>query len=596
MRCAEILSEMRRWHNAAPGAILRRMLPALLLLAASAFAAPYESGLEPLEERLRHAPWEDRLRIVRTLTDKGPAGRDLLKLAARDSDWQVRAAAAEALGRFQAGGLDELSRLAGSDRCRLVRLAAAHQLGRLGRSAPGAAEGDDDSSECVSSYLPDSAASKVRAVKAKDSTRPDEAGCSYLRFQRLGKNMCPKGMTVHGIGRPPESPKLLKVRGEDAGVAFCCPSSEAAAPEPVEVECRLIPEDCPPPWAQMDEPADAITGKEGRYRRDERHAQGDLTWVQCCRPVPIEKEEGEEVAQAAEPPPVRRPRRKAAPPPEAEPEPPEEEPPPRTAGPSPEALIAQRLLERREPPPAPPSKRPKESLPAPKGPPPREEAPVAASADRAPTDRDGADSDLAAPLGEAEDLPAPAGAPGREEGEVSASAFTEAVGRTKPDSALEARRRLGKGESALAAPVGPAGRDERRVSAAADLQADAGTKLSPDDPLPVLLKGLAAPEPAVRALAAQMIGSRGTDAKGAAKALLGALKDPSARVRSDAALALGSVTAGGDEAVPGLKKLLRDPHPDVRYSAASALGRVGTKAADRAFSGYMRNEARRGGR
>ncbi len=94
------------------GAILGGMLPALLFLAASAFAAPYDSGLEPLEERLRHAPWEDRLRIVRTLVDKGPAGRDLLKLASRDPDWQVRAAAAESLGRFKAGGIDELSRLA----------------------------------------------------------------------------------------------------------------------------------------------------------------------------------------------------------------------------------------------------------------------------------------------------------------------------------------------------------------------------------------------------------------------------------------------------------------------------------------------------
>lgn len=568
----------------------------LLLLAASALAAPYETGLEPLEERLRHAPWEDRLRIVRTLADKGSAGRDLLKLAARDPDWQVRAAAAESLGRFKAGGIDELSRLAGSDSCRLVRLAAAHQLGRLGRPAPGAAEDDADASQCVSAYLPNADKVKARALKAKDSTRPDEAGCSYLRFQRLGKGMCPGGMTVHGIGRPPESPKLLKVRGEDAGVALCCPSGGASAPEPVEVECRLIPEDCPPPWSQMDEPADVRTGKEGRYRRDERMVQGDLNWVQCCRPVPIEG--GEEALAAAEEP-APRPRRRPAPapPPQEEPEPPPpEEPPARTAGPSPEALIAKRALDRLAPPPAPPPPpRRKESLPSPKGPPPREEKPVDADAGLAGRDaaEEAADLEGMDRLGEPETLPAPKGAPERDEAEVTAEAERERAERARADGSLEARRRLGKADGALAAPVGPAGRGEAPVTATADLQADAGTKLSPDDPLPVLLKGLTAPDPATRALAAQMIGSRGTDAKAASKALLKAVKDPSARVRSDAALALGSVTAGGDEAVPTLKKLLKDPHPDVRYSAASALGRVGTPASDKAFSGYLKNESRR---
>lgn len=540
------------------------MVPALLLLAASALAAPYDTGLEPLEERLRHAPWEDRLRIVRTLADKGTPGRDLLKLAARDPDWQVRVAAAESLGRFKAGGIDELSRLAGSDPCRLVRLSAAHQLGKLGRPAPGAGEDDADASQCVSSYLPDSDAGRSRALKAKDSTRPDEAGCSYLRFQRLGKGMCPKGMTVHGIGRPPDSPKLLKIRGEEAGVAFCCPSGGEAAPEPVEVECRLIPEDCPPPWTQMDEPADAITGKEGRYRRDDRHAQGDLSWMQCCRPVPIEPEGDQEVV-AAEPAPRRRPRRPAPlpPPPHEEPAPPPppEEPPVRSSGPSPEALIAKRALERLAPPP--------ESAPEP-----------------APRKK---------PLGDAESLPAPVGAPTREEEDVTAPALTEDVEREGADGSLDRRRPLGEADGALPAPAGPGARADRDVTAAAGLEGDAGLKRLPDDPLPVLLERLSAAEPAVRARAAQMIGARGVAAKGAAKKLLAALKDPSPRVRSDAALALGGVTAGTDEAVPALKRLLRDAHPDVRYSAASALGRVGTEASERAFSGHLKSESRRFG-
>ncbi len=562
------------------------VLAVLCLLAAPVRSAPYDQGLSAMEDRLLHAPWEDRLRVVRTLADRGEAGRGLLELAARDSDWQVRVAAAEALGKLGNAGERGLERLAAGDDCVLVRLAAAHQLGRMGGAPPPPEGASDDPSRCASSYLPGENATRARAVKARDSTRPDEAGCLYLRFQRLGRGVCPKGLGVRGIGRPPDSPKLLKVRGEDGGVAYCCPDDgSVSASEPVEVECRLVPEDCPPPWQQMDTPGDAYSGKEGRYRRTDRHAQGDLDWVQCCRPVPVF--DGDETAQGDGSSTARAPR--ARPRPKViEEEPPEEEPaqptPERTAGPSPESLIARRAIEIYRPEP--------ETLPAPRAPEPREDRAVES---RPKTERPlpvdpipGLDD--RADLGAPQALPGPIGAAAHSEAAVEAPAKTEKAGHPTPAEGLDAKARHGRRDAGLAAPVGPSAREEEAVTGAAALMADAGTKLK-DDPLPVLIEKLAAPEAAIRARAAEMIAAMGADGHPAEAALRKALSDASPRVRSNAALALGAVTAGTDAAVPALKRLLKDPHPDVRYSAAAALGRVGTAAAEKAFSRHLRGAA-----
>lgn len=560
------------------------VLAVLWLLAVPVRASPYDQGLSALEDRLLHAPWEDRLRVVRTLAGRGPAGRGLLELASRDPDWQVRVAAAEALGKLGQGGEAALGRLASGDDCVLVRLAAAHQLGRLGDAPPPREGVSDDPAHCASSYLPGDSMARAKAVKARDSTRPDEAGCLYLRFQRLGRGVCPRGLTVRGIGRPPDSPKLLKVRGEEGGVAYCCPDDgSGGGKEPVEVECRLVPEDCPTPWQQMDTPGDSASGKEGRYRRTDRHAQGDLDWVQCCRPVPVvEDEQPAEAAEAAAAAP-HAPRRPPAPEAPAEAEP-EEPAPERTAGPSPESLIARRAMERLRP--------SQEDLPAPKAPPAREEGPVGAeprmerTLPAAPIPGLDGGKDLGAP----EDLPAPEGPSSKAEAAVDAAATLARAPARALGAGLDAKAAHGRRDSGLAAPAGPAAREDAPVGGTAALMSDAGTKLT-NDPLPVLIERLAAAEPAVRARAAEMIGAMGTDGLKAEAALRRALSDGSPRVRSNAALALGAVTAGTDSAVRALKRLLKDPHPDVRYSAAAALGRVGTPEAEKAFTKHLRGAA-----
>ena len=564
------------------------MLPALLLLLPFLNAQAYDQGRSALEDRILHAPWEDRLRVVRTLAARGPDGRELLELAARDPDWQIRAAAAEALGKAGGRAVKALRTLAVSDECRLVRMAAAHSLGRLGSVTRPPPEGEEDPSSCASAYLPYAEGRGRKAVKAGDSTRPDEVGCTYLRFQRLGKAMCPKGLAVHGIGRPPESPKLLKMRGDDGGVALCCPDTDGQAPEPVEVECRLIPEECPPPWSQMDEPADERNGKEGRYRRSDRHAMGDLNWVQCCRPVPVELAAGEEAAPAPIPAArrVRRPPKPVAPAPEIpEPLP----PPPPSSGPSPESLIAQRALDRMRPPEPPPSKRPPpETLPAPRGPAAREEA-GPGEGKTEPSSRAAVEPALEPPslLGDAEDLPAPEGISGREEPVTEGDPSLHARDREGPSPEVEEKAVLGAREDGLAAPSGIAAREEVPVSGTPSIMADAGMRAARHDPLPVLIEKLAAPQAAVRARAAEMLADMGADGAPALKALLKAAADADTRVRSNAALALGSVTTGSDAALPVLKRLLKDKHPDVRYSAATALGRVGTPAAEKAFSRHI---------
>ncbi|MBI5596628.1 MAG: HEAT repeat domain-containing protein [Elusimicrobia bacterium] len=564
------------------------MLPALLLLTLISPAGAYDQGRSALEDRILHAPWEDRLRVVRTLASRGPEGRELLELAARDPDWQIRAAAAEALGKAGGRAVGALRTLAVSDECRLVRMAAAHSLGRLGSVTRPPPEGEDDPSACASAYLPYAEGRGRKAVKAGDSTRPDEVGCTYLRFQRLGKAMCPAGLAVHGIGRPPESPKLLKVRGEDGGVALCCPDADGGAPEPVEVECRLIPEECPPPWSQMDEPADERTGKEGRYRRSERHAMGDLDWVQCCRPVPVELAEGAEPERAPIPE-SRRVRRKPTPAP-ALPELPEPAPPPPpSSGPSPESLIARRALERLRPPEAPPSARPApELLPAPRGLDARgEERSGEGKREAAARPAPEPEVEEVLDLGEPESLPSPEGPAGRDEAPVEGEASLHAEERPEPRPGLTEKTALGAREGGLAAPKGISAREEAAVSGTAALMADGGMKRAKHDPLPVLIEKLSAPQPAVRARAAEMLADLGADGAPALQALLKAAQDTETRVRSNAALALGSVTAGSDAALPALKRLLKDSHPDVRYSAATALGRVGTPAAEKAFSRHL---------
>jgi HEAT repeats len=70
----------------------------------------------------------------------------------------------------------------------------------------------------------------------------------------------------------------------------------------------------------------------------------------------------------------------------------------------------------------------------------------------------------------------------------------------------------------------------------------------------------------------------GSQAKGAAPALVAALKNRHTSVREHAALALGTISPEADVAVPALTEALRDSEMTVRRQAAIALGRLGPEA------------------
>lgn len=70
----------------------------------------------------------------------------------------------------------------------------------------------------------------------------------------------------------------------------------------------------------------------------------------------------------------------------------------------------------------------------------------------------------------------------------------------------------------------------------------------------------------------------GSQAKGAAPALVTALKSSHTSVREHAALALGSISPETGVAMPALTDALRDAEVTVRRQAAIALGRLGPDA------------------
>jgi len=108
------------------------------------------------------------------------------------------------------------------------------------------------------------------------------------------------------------------------------------------------------------------------------------------------------------------------------------------------------------------------------------------------------------------------------------------------------------------------------ASLAAGLVRDAGEGRIENDPLPVLIERLASADARRRALAADVLGTRGSAATPAVCALRGVLKkDGDRRVRASAGLALGKI--GAADAISDLRRALRDRNEDVRYSAKLAL-------------------------
>lgn len=95
--------------------------------------------------------------------------------------------------------------------------------------------------------------------------------------------------------------------------------------------------------------------------------------------------------------------------------------------------------------------------------------------------------------------------------------------------------------------------------------------LDPSAVVPLLLEGLADPDPGVRSVAATYLGILHEEPAAAVPALIETLADEEPEVRSAAATALGSFGADAAAAVPALKKAMGDRNEDVAREAGLAL-------------------------
>ena len=89
--------------------------------------------------------------------------------------------------------------------------------------------------------------------------------------------------------------------------------------------------------------------------------------------------------------------------------------------------------------------------------------------------------------------------------------------------------------------------------------------------IPLLLKGLADPDPGVRVVAATYLGIIGQDVEGTIDALIAALKDEETDVRTAAATALGSFPQQAQKVIPALRRATGDTDPDVAREAGVSI-------------------------
>jgi HEAT repeat protein len=89
--------------------------------------------------------------------------------------------------------------------------------------------------------------------------------------------------------------------------------------------------------------------------------------------------------------------------------------------------------------------------------------------------------------------------------------------------------------------------------------------------VPLLLRAVDDPDPAVRQVAVTYLGIVRDDPAAEVAALIGALSDESAEVRQAAAAALAEYGRHADKAIPALKKAAADPDEDVRREAGRTL-------------------------
>ena len=578
------------------------LLSLLLAWAPGAGAAPYAQEVAFYESLVEKGQWNERIYAIHQLGQKGVYGQEGIKKAAQDPDWQVRLTAVHWLGRTGFGDRVIFERIARKEACPWVRLAALHWLGRAGGESPPSSAGRirEDSGACRTWSW--SAAEKKGGRIASRSettgaTAVDDKGCQYIHYRKKRGEICPKRTFLRGIGMPPYNAKILKGRGGDAGVALCCPGNPETGPvtaatgRPIQVECRLVPEECPAEWSLL-EPTAARPweNRDFKYRRTDRHRQGDLNWVQCCRPHPVDpKALPKAVAVAAPTAPARRrnyleeeaafqrEERLAAEREEVEQAYPIE-------GPD-EREIARRLLG--------PGADAVVDISGPAEPAAGEPVSNGERASELDALIASLNEELAAAQGIGETLLPPRGPAPREESRVLAGAERfEPEGELPSERIERLRRELGESEGSLAAPRVPGAREERAVRATPEAVDDHGRPEAQYDALPALLGRLKSKDARTRARAAEALGALGAKGAPAVDPLRAALRDRDPRVSANAAIALGNLTRGSDAAVEDLKRLLDARNPDVRYCAAQALGRIGTPGAQRAFHKSMRSGMR----
>ena len=89
--------------------------------------------------------------------------------------------------------------------------------------------------------------------------------------------------------------------------------------------------------------------------------------------------------------------------------------------------------------------------------------------------------------------------------------------------------------------------------------------------VPLLLQGLADPDPGVRGVAATYLGIIHEDGPNVVPVLIETLKDEVAEVRAAAATALGSFDAQAKSAIPALRKATSDPNEEVAREAGLSI-------------------------
>ncbi|MFH2205046.1 MAG: HEAT repeat domain-containing protein [Elusimicrobiota bacterium] len=602
-----------------------RALPILLLFCASVQAS--ERWATPdLGAQLVSGTWNERLSAVNQLGARGQAAFPELKKALDDPDWQVRMTAVHWVARLGTPAAPVLEEVLGREKCPLVRLTTSHKLGRFGSRPPPAAPGgkkDQGLAACRSWTWPlteEYLHTRKKKPKPVESTKIDDQGCQYIQFKRSGRSICPNGFILKGVGATPGHIEILQEgRQPKAGVALCCRADREEAtivadlPKPQEVECRLHPMECPPPWLEMAPPDGRFWSRKQReFRRTRRMKRGGIAWIHCCRP---HQTGGTEYF-----PPAKESMIRAIPerPPTAEVgetlesyREVEDQPVYEDFSSMPEREIAERMLAKKTR-----TSRPS-ALPVP-APAPSEELPSmaeqqpATAPEQADVDirerafeyllaaeEDSARDDEPEPVLEARAvgaaerrLPAPAGLPRRTAEPVDAEAAPDRPDRDAERLELDAApEAFGAPEDRLGAPAGLGPRAEAPLGASADIMEDGG-KIVRHDPLPELLRLLRGGNALQRLRAADELGRIGPRAAAAVTLLERAARDKNPRLRSSAVLALGNITAGTDAALKTLRRALNDEHLDVRYSAATALGRLGSPSARQTFNRHLRLETR----